>query len=239
MDDPYIQSGGLRIHYFLMPAIESTMYIATGSENALVIDPHRSEAAFEKLRAHGIQTIDILLTHEHFDHISGVNWLREYFDCQVIASKETVERMQDPDKNLAKYWEVTIMDMPPDKHAEGMKFKDEAYTCQADRVIEDGDVWEWNGHTLHARAAPGHSPGSAIYFLDDLVFSGDSLVNGAGVLCRIPGGSWKTYKEKTLPLLQSLSDDTVICPGHGIPDTMAHLRKYLVRFGEVERVIGR
>ena len=67
----------------------------------------------------------------------------------------------------------------------------------------------------------------------DMLFSGDNLVNGAGVICRLPGGNWKTYCERTLPIIQALPDDTMIFPGHGLPSKLKELRKYLGKFGKV------
>ncbi len=84
------------------------------------------------------------------------------------------------------------------------------------------------------QSAPGHSRGGALIFLDDnILFSGDNLVNGAGVICRTPGGSWKTYCEKTRPLIDGLPDDMCIMPGHGDSAKLSEIRKYLDKFGRV------
>ena len=48
-----------------------------------------------------------------------------------------------------------------------------------------------------------------------IVFTGDSLVNGYDTITRLPGGSKKDFNSITKPYLDSLSDDTLIMPGHG------------------------
>ena len=63
-----------------------------------------------------------------------------------------------------------------------------------------------------------------------LLFSGDNLVEGAGVICRFPGGSKKDYAAVTRPMLEALPDDVFICPGHGEPGQLGELRRYMELF---------
>lgn len=225
---------GLCVWDHPMPAIDSRMYIVMGEGGeALVVDPNQSDEAFAHLRQNGITKLLVILTHEHFDHISGVNFLRAHFSCRVVCSEAAAARIVDPDKNLAKFWEAILLDKSPEARRTWTAVKDETYACTADETFTGAKEWQWQGHTLRAIPAPGHSKGSAIYFLDDALFSGDSLVNGAGVICRLPGGSWKAYCEKTRPLIEALSDGTTVFPGHGAPARLGELRKYLAKFGTV------
>lgn len=234
MEDFLFTDGEICVHQYLMPGIHSGMYIIIEQKDTLVIDPNCREDAMNLLGRNQVTNVVALLTHEHFDHISGVNLLREHFSTHVICSTAAAERITDPNKNLAKYWEVTMRDQPKDKWAEWEKEKDEDYSCTADEIFDGEKSWNWHGHQIHAVLAPGHSPGSVIYFIDDLLFSGDSLINGNGVICRLPGGSWRTYAEKTRPLIESLPDSTPVFPGHEKPAQLGILRKYLNKFGRVQ-----
>lgn len=220
----------LIIKRYVMPAIESNMYVLIEDEDAIIIDPNINYKAFQILKENNVKKIKIFLTHEHFDHISGVNWLKENFESKVICSENAAKALIDPSKNLAKFWDVIMIDKPQDVQKLGLTIKDEEYVCKADEAFVGTQIWSVCGHKVKAIQAPGHSKGSVIYCMDNIVFSGDSLINGYGVICRLPGGSWKQYCEKTLPLFEKLSDDTIIFPGHGNPDYLKKLRKFLVKF---------
>ena len=233
-----IEAGGITIYRYVMPGIESNMYLTMQGEQALVVDPYRCEEAIRLMRERQIRDVMILLTHEHFDHISGVNLLRKEFSgetssVEVIATKAAAAYLPDPNKNMAKFWDITLMDLPKERIEAGMALEEKEYSCTADKVFDDSMDIVWNGHDIHMQSAPGHSVGGALIFLDGILFSGDNLVNGSGVICRMPGGSWKAYCEKTRPVLERLADDTWILPGHGVPDSFARLKKYMQKFGHV------
>lgn len=235
-----IEADGITIYRYVMPGIESNMYLTMQGDQALVIDPFRCEDAICWMKKHQIRDVMILLTHEHFDHISGVNLLRKEFSgeassVEVIATKSAAVYLPDPNKNMAKFWDITLMDLPKERIEAGMAMEDKEYSCTADKVFSDIMDICWNGHNIHMQTAPGHSKGGALIFLDGILFSGDNLVNGSGVICRMPGGSWKTYCEVTRPVLERLSDDTQILPGHGEPDSFARLKKYMQKFGHVSK----
>lgn len=253
-----IETDGTAIYRYVMPGIESNMYLIMEDDTALIIDPHICKEAVRELKKNKISNITILLTHEHFDHISGVNWLRNEFSggtdnsdtaysetddgesvsggtsgvC-VISTDAAAAYITDPNKNMAKFWEITLMDLPKEKVKAGMAFEDKEYSCRADHTFSDSMDFCWSGHTVRMQSAPGHSKGGALIFFDQLLFSGDNLVNGSGVICRIPGGSWKAYCEITRPILEQLADDTWVLPGHGGPDRLARLQKYMQKFGQV------
>ena len=220
------------VHRFPMPGINSNMYVIIEQNEAFIVDPNINDDALMLLRENNVQSADVVLTHEHFDHISGVNWLRENIDCRVLCSQEAANAITDSSKNLAKFWDVLMMGKTPEEIAIGLKVKDENYTCSADEILPSGKTWRWQGHDVRVRAAPGHSRGGMLIYFDDILFSGDNLVNGVGVICRIPGGKWNIYEADTLPFIKTLPDSTHICPGHGEPDTLGNLRKYLVKFGQ-------
>lgn len=112
------------------------MYVIIDSTCALIIDPNRREDALDLLNVNRVTDVTVFLTHEHFDHISGVNLLREHFPTHVICSGAAAVRITDPNKNLAKYWEVTMMDQPKEKWDEWEKEKDENYSCTADETFD-------------------------------------------------------------------------------------------------------
>jgi glyoxylase-like metal-dependent hydrolase (beta-lactamase superfamily II) len=56
--------------------------------HALIIDPCINASAMLLLKDHGVNEALVLPTHEHYDHISGVNWIKENLNSKVIASEQ-------------------------------------------------------------------------------------------------------------------------------------------------------
>lgn len=230
------KTGGRTIYRYGMPAIESNMYILLADGQALVVDPHRSEDALALLHSCSVRKVTVLLTHEHYDHISGVNWFRENFEAEVICSAECARMLPDPDWNMARYWKILLMDKSQEAQNEGMAQYDPDYTCEAERTYEGKTEFQWQGTHVRMRQAPGHSKGGSLIWLDeDILFSGDNLVNGTGVICRFPGGSKKEYAAVTRPILEGLPDGLFVFPGHGDPGRLGEMRRYMETFSAVDR----
>ncbi len=223
------------VERYVMPCIFSNMYVIRNGREVLIIDPFVHEELFAELQSGGMEIIKIFLTHEHIDHISGVNRLREIFSqAEVTCTKACGERILLPALNLAKFWDVLFIDKSEQDQMEAMGVLDKSYNCSADQTFAGDTEVEYVGVHLHMVEAPGHSPGSMLIFVDDkAVFTGDSLVEGNGVICRFPGGTKAGYLEKTLPQLNHLPDDMLILPGHGEPGKMGEFRQYL-RFFTLE-----
>ncbi|WP_288844010.1 MBL fold metallo-hydrolase, partial [uncultured Megasphaera sp.] len=58
------------------PLTTSNCYIISMEQHALIIDPNLPDAIISHLTANHLYPELILLTHEHCDHISGLNRLR-------------------------------------------------------------------------------------------------------------------------------------------------------------------
>lgn len=73
------------------------MYLIIEGTRAIVIDPYDDTSVAAGL------TIDyILLTHEHYDHISGVKAWKARTNATVICSKACSTRISNPKGNLAR-----------------------------------------------------------------------------------------------------------------------------------------
>ena len=86
-----------KIYVYSMPILDSRMYIIINDENekeALIIDPLISEEAFTILST--LSHATVLLTHSHYDHISGMNWLRKQVDCTLLCSECCAEKIINP-----------------------------------------------------------------------------------------------------------------------------------------------
>ena len=214
---------------YVMPFIESNMYVIRGKKELMIIDPSVDEDLFKSIPNEPLERITVLLTHEHIDHISGVNRLRNLFtQTIVVCSSCCAEGIQDPAKNLAKYWDILFGDRNKQTKNEVREILEKDYICWSDKIFEDELEISFESHSLKLIWAPGHSQGGMLIFVDDAaVFTGDNLVEGNGVICRFPGGNKKAYMEKTYPKISELSDNILILPGHGKPGKLKDMRQFL------------
>ena len=204
----------MKIHTFAFELIDSKMYIILERQGAIIIDPNVSETAAELLCSQNIQEVKIILTHEHYDHISGVEWFREQFACTVYCSEECNVNMQSSLKNGSKYFKALFLDREAEKLEEASRIQ--SMTCIADMTFEGKKEFIWNGHRIVLVETPGHSPGSICILLDDqYLFTGDSLLKNDPTITRLPGGNKRDYMEKTLPFLKNLDKEMYVYPGHG------------------------
>ena len=197
--------------------IDARMYVMVENKRALVVDPCVSEEAEKHLKENQVDDVLILLTHEHYDHVSGVNWLREKFSkVNVLCSEACGKLITKPNKNLSSFYEILFMGKDEETQEYVRNMDVQPYSCEADEVFCDEHHLEWEGHSILLKEAPGHSKGSICIFLDeDVMFSGDTLVTGHDTILRLPGGSKKDFYEVTVPYLKKMDRDIFVYPGHG------------------------
>lgn len=200
------------------------MYVIVENGKALIIDPSISEDAKKYLKSEKIEDILILLTHEHYDHISGVNWFKEEFTkTKLLCSEPCAKALPKPYKNLSVYYEILFSTKDPEIREYVRNMDVQPYSCEADEFFTGEKEFEWQGHKIYMKETPGHSKGSCcIFWENECMFSGDTLVTGHDTILRLPGGNRKDFAEKTLPFLHSLDRELLVYPGHGEPQKLFH-----------------
>ena len=201
------------------PPVESNMYVFVENDECIIIDTNISNEILQVLDERGVRKVHLLLTHEHYDHSHGISWLKEHFDVTLYCRTKCSEGLSTKKRSTPRL--VALVITAKDKGSgedNYAKFKNEYtdYCHQADVAFDDEMTTSIGNHTIHCLHAPGHSPGSAIYVMDEnLVFTGDSMIQSNKVITSFRGGSKDEFFEVTLPLLQSFNDDMIIMPGHG------------------------
>ena len=187
----------------------SNMYLIVEDDHAIVIDPFVNTTPSNGL------TIDyILLTHEHYDHISGVIAWKETTGAQVLCSRACAENIQNPRKNLANHFKE-FCELQTWMKLDEIPWSDPDYSCFADQTFEDEMTLQWQGHEFHLFEIPGHSQGSIGIMMDGSdFFSGDSLMENSEIELRMPGGSRKKWKDIGSKRIEAIPDGTKIWPGH-------------------------
>lgn len=172
------------------------------TKNAAVIDPGDDGAYLaDCLKKLGLSLQYILLTHGHFDHIGGVDELRE-----KCGSKPTVY-ISEVDLGLeAVFHEAVCLDP-------------KTVVCW-----KEGDTVVMDSITFRVMATPGHTPGSVCLIAGDVIFSGDTLFQGSCGRTDFPGGSWDQMCA-SLRRLYELPGDYTVFSGHTGSTTLERERK--------------
>ena len=197
----------MEIKQFTFAPLNSNMYVVRENSGAIIIDPCVDVDC-------GVTLVDqIFLTHEHYDHLSQANQLREKYNCPILCGETCGARITSSTSNFSRYFDALVAVHNGTKR-NGAKTAE--YVCRADQTFSGALTVNWRNHTITLTETAGHSPGSICVLLDGkILFSGDSLIATNETILRFPGGSEADFQSKTLPYLLSLPMDTIVYPGHG------------------------
>lgn len=201
--------------------VNSNMFVLITGRDAIVFDPNENNNLLHLFHEKKVERVHILLTHGHYDHISGVLWLKENSKAEVYCQEKCAERLANCKRPLSRL--VALVLAEQDRKDGGHRYQNfkESYrpfTIKADMTFEKEDCIKVGELEFKVTSTPGHSEGSACYILNDkLVFTGDSLLQDYPVITKFPGGNPMGYKMIALPYLQSLDKTLIVMPGHGDP----------------------
>lgn len=177
-------------------------------EGVIVIDPFISEELFDRIANSDPSEVLVVLTHEHFDHTTGVNEIKRRFGAKLVCSKACSERISQKRNNRP----LSIMGNARLTELYG---KVPLYECSADIVFDGPFELEWHGTELEFTPTPGHTVGSVCIKIGDYAFAGDSALLNERTVTRFPTGDQTDYDGKTVPFLLALDPNTQVMPGHG------------------------
>ena len=182
----------------------SNCYIV-GSESTkegMIIDPgDEAGVIFEEVKDLGLDIRSIVLTHGHIDHIGALKEAKEATGAEVAIHADEADSLQE--QPLSKLLGLAYPTPPP-----------------PDRLLKDGDsidIGELHFLVLHT---PGHSPGGICLLGEGVVFSGDTLFNFGIGRTDLPGGNYSQLMDSIHTRLMTLTDDTIVYPGHGPESTI-------------------
>lgn len=137
----------------------------------------------------------VLLTHGHFDHIGGLNDLPE--GVKVLMHESDIEWVNEVNTYLPMIG-MPSMDIP-----------------KIDEYIKDGDVLKLGDLEIKVIHTPGHTQGGVCFYVDEKLFSGDTIFRESVGRCDLPGGNFDQIVKSIEQKIFTLPENTTIYPGHG------------------------
>lgn len=209
------------VYRSIFAPVKSNMFVIISGNEAVVFDPNENDELLSLLEEKNIHKVHILLTHEHYDHTSGVNWLQNHTGADLYCQSDCAKVIATEKGNNPAL--IALVLASEDKQDGGHRYKDfktsfRPYTIKADKTFEKKDSFTIGDMAFKVTSTPGHCPGSACYIInDDMVFTGDTLLQNDPVIIRFAESRKNIYEQIALPYLQSLKKTMIVMPGHGDP----------------------
>ena len=200
----------------------NTLVVPLNDKACFVVDPAASSYSGDKdavtgyLKNHKLECKAIILTHSHFDHITGIATVKEAFPKAKIAIHKA---------------EINELINPPGPMGEAViRFFGDLGLIEAVSVQPPADVALYNGATLDCAvgkglggedwkvlSTPGHTPGSICLYneKEKVLISGDTIFAYGGYgRTDMAGGDQTQIIHSIAMLRENIPAGTHVYPGH-------------------------
>lgn len=172
---------------------------------AAVVDPgFEDQQIGDIINDNKLKVKYILLTHGHFDHLGGVNQIKQLTGAKVLIHENDANCLVDPKRNLSVLAGMAMV-LPP---ADGYLSENQTITL--------GDV------AIRVIHTPGHSKGGVCFLADGQLIAGDTLFNTSIGRTDFADGDLSELLNAIEMKLFILDDATIVLPGHGGNTTIGY-----------------
>ena len=201
----------IKVNCFMVGMVQTNFYYLhrEGSKETIAFDPaDLGDRICDELDKQGLEVKAIFLTHAHFDHIMGLEAMKNRTGAPVYIGVHEKRLCESPQLNQS-----TSVGRPT--------------VVKADHFLEDGDTVTVAGITLKTIFTPGHTEGSCAYYIEDgdILISGDTLFQGSIGRSDLPTGDGELLMNSIRTRLYTLPDDLVVYPGHGESTTIGYEKR--------------
>ncbi len=203
----------LQIRQLTLGPLQTNCYIL-GCEETLqcaIIDPAwNGRSIVEAAETDGWMISHILLTHSHFDHVGGLEEVKEVSGAPIFLHPDATEMLSGAPMSAA-FFGVRMPSPPP-----------------PDDLLSEGQQLHVGKVDIKVILAPGHAPGHVAFYVPDyqVLFGGDVLFQGGIGRTDLPGGDYELLMQSISQKFLTLPDDTKVFPGHGPATSIEQERLY-------------
>lgn len=184
------------------------------TREGVLIDPgDEVDLLLAAVRRHTLSIRYILLTHAHFDHITGVGRAKDVLGVPVGLHRD------DEFLYRAAVQQGAAFGMPVDPQP------------PIDFFYEGAGPWRFGRYGVWVSHTPGHSPGGVCLAVGKeseasrSLFVGDTLFAGSIGRTDLPGGDTATLLRSIREVLFKFPDETPVYSGHGEATTIGRERQ--------------
>lgn len=173
---------------------QTNAYLLGENDNCILIDAPLGVG--EWLKSEGATPSDVLLTHQHYDHVEGVAELAEQ-GIRVHAYSPYNKELTLETLLQQSGIPLTVTPYSVDNELEGLN------------SLKVGD---WAFDLAHI---PGHAADSIVFSTAGHAFVGDTLFASGIGRADLPGGDMELLVTGIREKLLTMDDATLVFPGHG------------------------
>lgn len=186
---------------FTCGQLQTNCVVLQKEQSCVVVDvPYPADEVSCYVLNNGLKVEGILLTHGHFDHCGGVAKFCKQCDVHVpiLVHEKDFPLCLAASQNT---WGVVCED------------------CRPNGFLQEGDLrlGEFQFDVLHTG---GHTGGSVVIFVEDIMLSGDTLFCGSIGRTDFPESN-PAEMQRSLKKLASISNDYHVICGHGEQTSLA------------------
>ena len=198
----------MEIKTVVLGYLKTNCYIISTEKAIIIIDPGKDSKQVNAILENAVDKEKlVLLTHCHFDHICGAENLRDNYAVKIAIGKDDAFGLKNPYLNMSD------------------RFFRNDVSFEADTLLEDGQKLQIGDISVLVIKTEGHTRGSVSYLINGALFSGDTLFFESVGNTEFPGGDYTDLKN-SIKKLYTLSEETVVYPGHGDITTIAHEKMF-------------
>lgn len=180
-----------------------------GSSECLLIDPGVDFGGIDReLQNLRLKPTNIISTHGHFDHVSGVSYFVKKYKARFHIHQDDLKTLKSVNFVL-KMMKIDIRVEVPVPH---------------NLMTGYSTALELDSFVLNVYNFPGHTNGSCLVEWGNNLFTGDTLYKKGLGLNSFPGENKENLRVSLLKITELFSDQTLIYPGHGDSDLLGKIK---------------
>ena len=192
---------------------ENSFILSDETGECIFIDPgfyfdEEHQEIKDYVKANKLTPVKITNTHCHFDHIMGVELIRNEYKITFQAHKDDAFWVGNATEQALRFG-LEVGNVSP-----------------IDSFLVEKDFVKFGNTQLEIIHVPGHAPGHIVFYSekDKILIAGDVLFYGSIGRTDLPGGDQETLISNIKNKLFVLPDDTKVYCGHG-PETTLGFEK--------------
>lgn len=202
----------MKIKTFVNRPIDENCYVVSDeTREAVIIDcgaliPADQEAIAEYIRQEGLTVTQHILTHGHFDHMFGSQWVADTYGCRPKLHPADTDIYEGSVERVSAFFHKPIaFPVPP-----------------VGSFFNERNTLRFGNHKLRVIACPGHTPGGVCLYCEEegVLFSGDSLFQRSIGRTDMEGGDHAALIASLTERVLTLPGNVRVYPGHGPSTTI-------------------